>query len=186
MAKRTAQPLEKGKTTPQPQRQQPLERLADEEKAIYKPNASPAANNFDFVAHKIAVEIAFALAEKVDELNVMRGDFRSSLEMACKRTLMVIFRREERCVVIPDALPGFTLMGFKRKGGLLESATKEEQEAATKLSPESHAAAMIIGEFFEKTEEQVLVIDCPDALLALFPVSELRKNLKQLGFYFVE
>ncbi len=168
-----------------------LDRLSQQEKAIYKPNPNAAADNFEFVAHKLAVEISFVLAEKVDELAVMRSSFRLSLESACQRTLRSIFRREERCVVVPDALPGFTLMGFKREGGLLAAngkgkAGNGKASEPARLSPESHAAALIIGEFFEKTEEQVLVIDCPDALLVLFPVSDLRKNLKQLGFYHVD
>jgi hypothetical protein len=53
-------------------------------------------------------------------------------------------------------------------------------------SPEGEAAGVVIGRFVDRTGNRVLVIEGDDALFVFFPVADLRKNLREMGFYYTE
>ena len=154
-----------------------LEKLAEKEKALVSSVGKKADVNVDLVANKMAVEISFALSEQIEELDVCRSDFRTSLFNLCKWAVSSILAQQDPCVVFPDCLPGYTLMGFKTpECGSGGKAASQAQMA------ETSAIAILIDKFLGRSSGMCLVIECEDLLLTLFPVSDMRKNLKMLGF----
>lgn len=163
--------------------------LARAERAVYKDVSAPAQDDLEVLASRIAVEVTFALSDQVEELAVCNSEFRMGLHRVARWTLTTLFRRAERCVVVPDAVPGYTVMAFKKPAGAGEPRVKAkggEAQALAPESPEASATALIIDRFLGKASHQILVIEAPDVLLTLFPVPDLRKNLKDLGFYITE
>lgn len=167
-----------------------LSGLARAERAIYKDVSTPAQDDMEVLASRIAVEVTFALSDQVEELAVCNSEFRMGLHRVARWTLTTLFRRAERCVVVPDAVPGYTVMAFKKPARAelapAAQASGEQPEALAPESAEASATALIIERFLGKANHQILVIEAPDVLLTLFPVPDLRKNLKDLGFYITE
>lgn len=172
-----------------------IEALVAQERASYAGSKFTGKEDIEHLARKIAVEVSFSLADRVEELNVYNHEFRASLQRVITFTLISMYARKERCLVIPDAIPGFTLMAFKKETGPIATGAVKARSAASAAAalvegpssgPESKAAAMIIGKFIEASAGQVLVIECPDALFSLFPVADLKNNLRMLGFYYTE
>lgn len=151
-----------------------------------------ATDDITLLAQKIAIEVSFSLADKMDELNVLHQDFRAGLQRVIRFTLTSLFSRKEKCLVVPDAVPGFTLMGFKKLTASKELYPSEKEmidllkNNQPSNAPEVSAVGMIIESFYKSDEDKVLVIECSDAIFALFPVGDLKANLKMLGFYFVD
>lgn len=161
-----------------------FETLVQQERVAYTDVNAYAGTDLDIVASRIAVEVTFALSERVEELNVYSSAFRMSLHKLARWILVALFESDERCVVVPDAIPGFTAMGFKRAGfdlhGKVVDLAPPNIEAE---SIERQAATMIMENFLGKTQAQLVVVECRDLLLVLFPVPDLRANLKKLGFF---
>lgn len=160
--------------------------LALAEKAIYKDVPTGGQQDMEVLASRIAVEVTFALADQVDELAVCNSEFRMGLHRVARWTLTTLFRRAERCVVVPDAIPGYTVMAFKKPTALSARSNGETGEALAQEGAEASATALIVERFLAKANHQILVIEAPDVLLTLFPVADLRKNLRDLGFYITD
>lgn len=166
-----------------------LQDLAGAEKAVYKDVSTSAYHDMEVLASRIAVEVTFALADQVEELAVCNSEFRMGLHRVARWTLTTLFRRTERCVVVPDAIPGYTMMAFKKPSGLsitTKPTTSSSTETLDQDSVEARATARIIESFLGKANHQILVIEASDVLMTLFPVPDLRKNLKDLGFYITD
>ena len=91
-----------------------FEEMVNEERISYTDVNAYAGTDLDIVASRVAVEVTFALSEEIEELNVYSSDFRMSLHRLAKWILISLFENKEKCVVVPDAIPGYTAMGFKR------------------------------------------------------------------------
>lgn len=160
-----------------------FEHLVHQELVTYRDVNAYAGTDLDVVASRIAVEVTFALSEQIEDLNVYSSDFRTSLHRLARWILVSLFEQEGRCVVIPDAIPGFTAMGFKRPGFDLKGKRVELAPPSLESGTvERHAATMIMERFLEKAAAQVVVVECKDLLLVLFPVPDLKRNLRKLGF----
>lgn len=160
-----------------------FEALVERELVTYKDVNAYAGTDLDIVASRIAVEVTFALSEQIDDLNVYRSDFRMHLHRLARWILVYLFEKDDRCVVVPDAIPGFTAMGFKRDGFDVSGQPKDVAPPSIEAgSVERHAATMIMERFLEKAHAQVVVVECKDLLLVLFPVPDLKNNLRKLGF----
>jgi hypothetical protein len=160
-----------------------FEDMVNQERISYTDVNAYAGTDLDIVASRIAVEVTFALSEEIEELNVYSSEFRMSLHRLAKWILVSLFENTDKCVVVPDALPGYTAMGFKRptfglKGDVVGSGIPS-QEAG---NAERQAATMILDRFLGKAKSQVVVVECRDLLLVLFPVADMKSNLKKLGY----
>lgn len=160
-----------------------FEEMVNEERISYTDVNAYAGTDLDIVASRVAVEVTFALSEEIEELNVYSSDFRMSLHRLAKWILISLFENKEKCVVVPDALPGYTAMGFKRaafdlKGKPVELAAPS-LEAGT---AERQAATLILDRFLDREKSQVVVVECRDLLLVLFPVADMKSNLRKLGY----
>lgn len=161
-----------------------FEALVDQERVAYTDVNAYAGTDLDIVASRIAVEVTFALSEQVEELNVYSSAFRMSIHRLARWILVSLLESPDRCVVVPDGLPGFTAMGFKRAAFDLDGAKVDlAPPSLERGSVEREAATMIMQNFMGRANAQVVVVECRDALLALFPVADTRANLKKLGFF---
>ena len=185
MATPSKRAASKSKTAPIPARgEAAFEALVEQERVAYTDVNAYAGSDLDIVASRIAVEVTFALSEQVEELNVYSSAFRMSVHRLARWILVSLLESQERCVVVPDGLPGFTAMGFKRpQFDLTGRKLEHEAPSLERGSVEREAASMIMQNFLDKSQAQVVVVECRDALLALFPVADTRANLKKLGFF---
>lgn len=162
-----------------------FEDLVHQEKISYTDVNAFAGTDIDIVASRIAVEVTFALSEEISELNVYSSSFRMGLHRLARWILVSLFESTERCVVVPDAIPGYTAMGFKRDGFELKGVKGEQYVPGLgNETVERQAATMIMERFLGSTKTQVVVVECRDLLLILFPVSDMRSNMKKLGYIF--
>ena len=161
-----------------------LEKLAEKDKVLVSSVRHSAKLDVDSVANKMAVEISFVLSDQIEDLDVYKSDFRQTLQKLCKWAVTGLVAHSERCVIFPDCVPGFTLMGFKKDGLIPETQTSDlETDSTTAMTHvESSAIALLIEKFLGRSSGMCLVIDCEDLLITLFPVPDMRKNLKMLGF----
>ena len=160
-----------------------FEILVNNELVSYRDINAYAGTDLDVVASRIAVEVTFALSEQIDALNVYSSDFRMSLHRLARWMLVNLVERKESCVVVPDAIPGFTCMDFKRAAFDLKGRPVEfKAPCIDSGSVERHAATLIMERFLSNSKGQVVVVECRDVLLVLFPVADLRSNLLRLGF----
>lgn len=166
---------------------QTFEELVERERLSYTDVNAYAGTDLDIVASRIAVEVTFALSEEIDELNVYSSSFRMGLHRLARWILSTLFERSEHCVVVPDAIPGYTAMGFKRPSFDLKGVKIDYDTPSLDTdSTERQAAAMIVERFLDKSKSQVVVVECKDLLLVLFPVPDMRANLRRMGFLFAE
>lgn len=134
--------------------------------------------------HLIASELSSYLAEEVEELNVSSYLFRDGLARAINYTLTSALERNESILVYPESLPGFTLMLFKKQLVTSSGVTEESKEVSElKSISEKNALNCVLESFMAKNDNKVLVIENNDILFALFPVSDTKKNLKELDLY---
>lgn len=145
-------------------------------------------------AKQLASDIAVALSSQIEELNTYSHAFRSSLMRVFLRVLRLGSKQDQQVVLFNEAVPGYTLMLFKKQvdTDLLAlapqrarrgSKAKSKQDALLAASAPGRAAEALIGEYFHRTGKRVLVVEHPDALFVFFPATDLRKNVRELGFF---
>lgn len=142
-------------------------------------------------AKQLASDIAVALASQIEELNTYSHAFRSSLMRVFLRVLRVGSKQDQQVVLFNEAVPGYTLMLFKKQvdTDLLSAVPARSRKKASKedaalaAAAPGRAAEALIGEYFHRTGKSVLVVEHPDALFVFFPAADLRKNVRELGFF---
>lgn len=145
----------------------------------------PLLDDVQASATALSSDLATALAERVEELNTTHHEFRMGLHRAFLRVLTLAKRREQQVLLFDEALPGFTLMLFKKdsQGQGWTPSTAEPVLPDPKQSPEMAASALVIEAFVHRTHNRVLVIESIDAVFVFFPASDIKRNLKEMGFY---
>jgi hypothetical protein len=165
--------------------QSSFEQLVEKERVYYTDVNAYAGTDLDIVASRVAVEITFALSEEIEELNVYSSAFRMGLHRVARWILVTLFSSAEKCAVVPDAIPGYTAMGFKRDSFALNGRKVADSAPSIEVETvERQAAAMIVDNFLGKSKSQVVVVECRDLLLVLFPVPDIRSNLRKLGYIY--
>lgn len=177
--------------------------------AIHKRRYTKAWSDVSAAASTLGSDVASALAGEIEELSTHNHEFKAGIQRAFMHVLTVAKKRNERVVFFDEAVPGFTFMLFKKdptapcwqppEGALmLDEALKKGKESKRKgkqipstvpsieQSVEAVAASQLIGQFFTRTAHRVLSVETDDAVFLFFPVSDLRKNLREMGFYFTD
>ncbi len=157
---------------------------------LHKRRFAKALEQMDQGAAMLAQDVSSVLASAVDELATHGHDFRTGMNRVFLRVLRMARERSEQVVLFNEAVPGFTLMLFKKDpqqpqweaSGTEVSAEAQEAEAG----PELAAASRVIVQFVQRTKDRVLTVETDDALFVFFPASDVKKNLKEMGFYFTE
>ena len=134
----------------------------------------------------LAADVAVELGCELEDLQTSHHQFRSGLQSIFSRILTMAQQKKEKVIVFDEAVPGFTLMLFKHEevdekymkdgSGVMPDATMAEAEACSRVAVQ----------YFQRTGNRVLSVMTPDAVFAFFPVEDLRKNLKEMGFYLLE
>ncbi len=143
-------------------------------------------NTFDDIqktASMLSNDISIFLGEEIEELNVSAYNFRVGMERSISRVMNSIVKQEPTILVYPDSIPGFTLMVFKKKIINESIAPINVERNPVKEMHEAKILDGVISRFFDKNQQKVLIIENNDIIFALFPVSDTRKNLKELELY---
>lgn len=166
----------------------------------YKSRWAPALDNHaetTKLAVLLTTDVAIALGSELDDLETGHS-FRTALQRVFVRVLRMGREREEAVLFFNEAVPGYTMMLLKKGVEILasdpsagraivsQSAPFDPATAHLQSTPEGHAASLMIEAFFDRTRSRAMTIEHPDALFVFFPASDLRKNVRDMGFYFVE
>ena len=144
-------------------------------------------DQMDEAASQLAQDVSTVLAEQVDELSTYNHDFRVGMARVFIRVLRLAHSRKEQVALFNEAIPGFTLLLFKKDPSMWTLEGDGAQEAAAvEESPEVAAAGQVISQFVQRTGDRVLTVETDDALFVFFPASDIKKNLKEMGFYYTE
>lgn len=158
-----------------------LKDLAIKEKLLYKEVKNFAREDIETMANRISVEVAFTLTERFESIDVTQYKVRRGIHLMAIRLIDALIKTQDRCTVIPNGIPGFTVVGFKRKN--VKWMTKDQIDFHEMENNEGVAAAIMINEYLKENEEEqhIVVIESPDLLMILFSVNESEGNLKKLG-----
>lgn len=146
----------------------------------------PLLDDLNAAATALSSDLAAALAERVEELSTSDHEFRTGLHRAFLRILTLAKRQNNnKPILFDDAIPGFTALLYK-KASFSETWKAKGKEPALedpRQSPEMAASALVIEAFVARTRHRVLVIESPDAVFVFFPAADIKRNLKEMGFY---
>ena len=153
---------------------------------LHRRRYARALEEIDALAGFIAQDIAGVLAEHVDELSTSHREFRVSMLRVVTRVLRTARSRPQAVLVFNEVIPGFTVMLFKKDSAAAAWAPLMAPENAApshSAAPELAAAGAVIAQFVHRTGSRVLTVEADDALFVFFPASDVKKNLKEMGFY---
>lgn len=151
---------------------------------IHKKKMNRSFDDFEKTALSLSSDITLALTMEIEELPSHKMEFRAKMQSTFMHILNAATLREEQVIFFNDAVPGFTLMLFKKKPIDEVFDTPIEWDIySDEDSPEAYAASVLAEQFFKSTKTKVISIESEDSLFVFFPVSELKKNLKEMGFY---
>lgn len=147
--------------------------------------------NIEDVSLWMANEIGATLGAMVEDLAWGNSEIKLSLQRCCRRVLSAAANKEERVVFFHEAIPGFTVLTLKKEGwGSVneekqngENSVKDIIESDKEIEERNQAVQSIISAYVNRTGNRVLAIEGKDIILILFPVSDLKKNLEEMGFY---
>lgn len=158
---------------------------------VHKRRFTRALEDFDKAATLLGQDVSTALGEHIDELSTYHHEFRVGMVRIFMRVLRMARDRQEQVLLFNEAVPGFTLMLFKKdaspeswKEDAKELPSEEAMEAES--GPEIAAAGQVIAQFVHRTGDRVLTVESDDALFVFFPASDVKKNLKEMGFYLTD
>lgn len=155
---------------------------------IHKRRFSKALEQHDQAAAALSQDVASVLAASFDELATHGQDFRVGMNRVFLRVLRLARDYKEQVMLLNEVVPGFTLMVFKKdpqQAGWNATAPSDEAHQA-EAGPELAAAGRVITQFVQRTRDRVLTVETDDALFVFFPASDVKKNLKEMGFFFTE
>jgi len=133
-----------------------------------------------FLAH----DISNFLSEEIDELNVYSYTFRTGMERCLNRALTSLEKQVQPVVIFPDAIPGFTMMVFRKSvPSNTEIDIPKEKRNPVEEVKELQVLDNVISRFFNKNQQKVILLETDDMLFALFPVADTRRNLKAMELY---
>jgi hypothetical protein len=146
----------------------------------------PLLDDLHAAATALSSDLAAALAERVEELSTSDHEFRTGLHRAFLRILTIAKRQaNNKPILFDDAIPGFTALLYKKESFATHWKAQGKEPALDdpRKSPEMAASAVFIEAFVARTRNRVLVIESPDAVFVFFPASDIKRNLKEMGFY---
>lgn len=144
-------------------------------------------------------DVSIALGGELDDLETGHS-FRAALQRVFVRVLRMGREHEEAVLFFNEAVPGYTMMLLKKGSEIAPAAPAKKARstvgtapasfdpstARLDATPEGQAASLMIEAFFERTRSRAMTIEHPDALFVFFPATDLRKNVRDMGFYSVE
>ena len=111
-------------------------------------------------------------------LEIHNASARRGVESACKAAMLSLSRASQRVVVMPEMLPGFTMLSFRLSQS---SEQRDVFQESSSTGTDAGAAGELIRAFSEDTGNRLIVINSKDLVLFLFPSEDMAKNLAELG-----
>lgn len=143
-------------------------------------------DQMDEAASQLAQDVSTVLAEQVEELSTYHHDFRMGMTRVFTRVLRLAHTRKEQVALFNEAVPGFTLLLFKKNPTSWSFDGEASESVEEGESPEVAAASQVISQFVHRTGDRVLTVETEDALFVFFPASDIKKNLREMGFFYTE
>ena len=161
--------------------------MKNNENTIKKENAFETFADLHESCKKLSHDISVFLGQEMEDLNISSHLFRTGMERYLYRVLAAILKNSQSIIIFPDSVPGFTLMVFKKTdlGNLPDEEKPKLKRNSTEEINQSQAIDSVISKFFDKNKQKVLLIENTDAIFALFPVADTKKNLKSMELYII-
>ena len=160
--------------------------MKNTETAIKKENKFDTFADLAETTKMLSSDISKFLSDELDELNISSYLFRNGMDRCLGRMLTALIRNTHPVVIFPDSVPGFTMMVFKKPHFVNNRnetpAVKPKRNPVEELN-QSQAIDSVVGKFFDKNKQKVLIIENKDIIFALFPVADTKKNLKDMDLY---
>lgn len=151
------------------------------ENIIQRTTQTVVFKDIDKYTTTLSNEIILFLGDELDELNVSSSIFRVGIRKSIERLLRNLDSSENTVTITPDGIPGFTLLAYKKSEEQFFNSTKINK--VTENNTENEIIHSVIESYFIKSKKKVIVFDNEDLRLILFPVSDTKKNLKELDLY---
>ena len=158
---------------------------------VYK-NQKLNADNVFQIAYSLANEISEAIHDEMESVDIFNEKFKKQLNFVFIKILKNIFTAEEKTSVYYEAIPGFSLISLRKTEAIKIKNNKAEKkeiiEAQNELSfnDVNDIIVELAKKYFDKTNSNIMVIENDFCFMLFFPVSDLKKNLKDLGFYYIK
>lgn len=159
------------------------------DQGVHKRRFTSALDDCVQTATQLGQDVSSLLSERIDELSTHHHEFKVGMTRLFLRVLRIARDRAEQVVLFNEAVPGFTLMLFKKapeQWGAIAGGPERAPAQEDASGPELAAAGHVIAQFAQRTGERVLTVENDDALFVFFPTSDIKKNLKELGFYYTD
>jgi hypothetical protein len=149
------------------------------------------------IAKQMAQDVMLALNAELDDIHFTGAAFRRAIESTTLRVMSHIDQSDERMGIYEEALPGFTVMAFKKADGPIQESTSPERNNLKNAhangagadglvrdeSAEYQAASMLAEHFLTKSKQSIISIEHDHVLIVMFPVADTKKHLKTLGLW---
>lgn len=147
-------------------------------------HATKALQEIERTATILSRDISSALHEEIEDLAIHSSSFRQAINRVFLKMLRIGSQKTEKVVIFHEAIPGFMLMLFKKVEVSPLKVEKESEEV--ERGPELAAAGMVVNKFIERTGGRVITIETDDAVFVFFPSADIKKNVREMGFYITE
>lgn len=143
----------------------------------------------DEIALWMSTSILSVIADHLEDFSSGNSEIKVGFQRCCRRMLASAAQRTERVIFFHEAVPGFTVLAVKKEGWEETQITKVNRAKKNASAPadldtqRTDAMQDLIGAYINRTGNRVILIDGLDLSLILFPVSDLRKNLQEMGFW---
>lgn len=146
------------------------------------------AENFlasvDATAAWVSSAVISMLNDSDDDVDTSDSRFRSGVQNCFRKVLVSISSKKEKVVFLNEAVPGFTVLSIKKDGwGEVKKPNSKKPEYEAERSD---AVNKIISAYVKRTGKRVLMVEGDDIVLIMFPVADLKKNLEDMGFVWVD
>ena len=159
--------------------------LLTSEQADFHKRTKRFLESVDDISKWMSIEMLSFLSEEIDNISDTENDLRISLQKYCRRLLSSIAKKTERVIFFHEALPGFTVLAVKKDGWFIDGdlASSKNKSSNSFDKDRDEAIKAIVDTYIKRTGNKVVAIDGDDVTLILFPVSDLKQNLLEMGFW---
>lgn len=147
--------------------------------------------NPDSISSWISLSLSHFLDCILDDF-VLTSDFKFKLQKSCLRLLTISHQKKEKVVFFHELIPGFTVLVIKKIGWGIEEGVEDQAHSVPKMSENDlkdereKAVQSIIHSYISRTNNRVLLLEGLDILFVFFPVTDIRRNFIEMGFYETE
>lgn len=137
--------------------------------------------NINSYINILVKELSEVLSEICEELNTNASEFKNGLTRIISRMVLYMKNSPDKIFIFPDTIPGFAVMSIKKEDIDGDVVTEKKIEL-----DELKSITQVLSNYTKKTSCNVVTIENKNFIIAFFPSDdhEVRKSLKNLGFYF--